>query len=103
MGNAPEQNFALDLQDELVIRRNFLAEFADFREQRAEVTVQPARELRLIRLTKLVKLPPRILQVTQGFLVIFLKLLPGCNAIHPHQRAAAVDGMSGRNGMAVGR
>jgi len=54
------------------------------------VGVQPARELRQIRLMELVELPPRILQVAQGFFVVFLDFLPNARAIHPHERAAVV-------------
>jgi hypothetical protein len=84
------------------IRRHLQIEFPEFREQRAKVTVQPARKLRQIRLLKLVKHPPRILQVAQGFLVVLLDFLPDARAIHPHQRTAMVARMGVNVGRSVG-
>src|ERR1022692_4748067 len=51
---------------------------------------------------KLVELPPRILQVAQGFLVVFLDFLPNASAIHPHERMAVVGRMVVGSGMAAG-
>jgi hypothetical protein len=64
-----------------------------FRERRAEVSAQPARVLRQIRLVKLVKLSPRMGQVAQRLLVVVLGLLPDARAIHLHDRATVVGRM----------
>src|ERR1035437_5233634 len=50
---------------------------------------------------KLVELPPRILQVAQGFFVVFLDFLPNARAIHPHERAAVVGRMGLGDGLPV--
>jgi hypothetical protein len=76
VGTAAEHHLVLDHENDGIIRRHLQIEFPEFREQRAEVTVQPARELRLIRLMKLVEHPPRIVQIAQGLLIVFLDLFP---------------------------
>src|ERR1035437_5489893 len=50
---------------------------------------------------KLVELPPRILQVAQGFFVVFLDFLPNARAIHPHERATVVGRMGLGDGLPV--
>jgi hypothetical protein len=101
IGTAAKHDLVLNQKDNGIIRRQLLIEFPEFREQRAKVTVQPARELRLIRLVKLVEHPSRIFQVAQRLLIRFLDFLPDARAIRWHHRAAAVDRLGIGNGMTL--
>jgi hypothetical protein len=51
---------------------------------------------------KLVDLAPRILQIAQSFLVVFLDFLPNACAIHPHERPAVIDRMVVGSSMVAG-
>jgi hypothetical protein len=67
------------------------------------VAIQPARELGLIRLLKLVEHPPRMIQIAPRLLIGFLDFFPDGRAIRQHQRAAVVGRLGIGNGMAAGR
>jgi hypothetical protein len=79
-----------------------LRKFAEFRQQFAEVGVQPTPKLRRIRLVKLVKLLSGILQVPQGLFVVFLDFFPYLGAIDAHQRATVIGRAVRGSGITVG-